>query len=142
MHRLSSAHQSREKTTGSRSRDNSPRHHRNISEDVEVYCRIRHVNGIVESSDYTESEDSENYDSNKIAACSVVNPKTVALSTVDRRNNKIENITHYAFTQAFSSSVGQKTIFDNVCRPQVDRLLQGGNGLLFAYFWGLRNLGV
>ena len=101
-------------------------------DEVEVYCRIRHVNGIIESSSDTENED-PTIDSTKIAACKTIDPKTIALTTIDKRNNKIENVTHYSFTQAFSSQIGQKAVFNNVAKPNVDRLIDGGNALLFAY---------
>ena len=122
-----------------RSRENSPtvRNKTNPDNAVEVYCRIRHVNGIIESSSDEASDitadQNNNFDDQRIAACKTLDSKTVSLNTIDKRNNLIEQTTHYTFTKAFSSSVNQQTIFDNVCRPQVDRLISGQNALLFAY---------
>ena len=123
-----------------RSRENSPtvrNNKTNPDNAVEVYCRIRHVNGIIETSSDEASDitadQNNNFDDQRIAACKTLDSKTVSLNTIDKRNNLIEQTTHYTFTKAFSSSVNQQTIFDNVCRPQVDRLISGQNALLFAY---------
>ena len=79
-----------------KSRDNSPSSggFHKTGDEVEVYCRIRHVDGIV-TSDSSDSE-SEQIDSNRLAACKAVDQKTVALSTIDKRNNKVETTTHYS----------------------------------------------
>lgn len=131
-----------------RSRDNSPRRRNENSqssdrETVTVFCRIRQVSGGKDhkshkNEEYTIESTSQESDTeveetdNNYSVCKIVDPKTVQLTTIDKRKD-CEVDARYTFTQAFSPSVGQKPIFDTTARPLVDRLIEGGNGLLFAY---------
>ena len=54
-------------------------------------------------------------------------------SVTDKRKDNLENDTNYKFTRAFDPASSQKEIFDTTSRPLVDRLVEGGDGLLFAY---------
>lgn len=126
------------------SRDVSPRRQRNANSDsssretVSVFCRIRHVSGLrnedlIEDSSQSEDETTTTTTSaDDVSVCRVVDSKTVNLTTIDRRKD-VEVNAQYTFTQAFSPQIGQRAIFDTTARPLVDRLIEGGNGLLFAY---------
>lgn len=126
-----------------RSRDNSPRRRNENSssekETVTVFCRIRHVSGVkqaknnnndqeytIESSSQDSETETEETDNN-YSVCKIVDPKTVQLTTIDKRKD-CEVDARYTFTQAFSPAIGQKPIFDTGRFSQCQ--LWGGNYVL------------
>ena len=50
-----------------------------------------------------------------------------------------ERETKFTFSRVFPTSTTQRQIFDGVCAPLLESLMNGGQGLLFAY--GMTNAG-
>ena len=64
----------------------------------------------------------------------------VATAPTDSHSFKMrERETKFTFSQVYPTSTTQEQIFNSVSQPLVDTLLNGGQGLLFAY--GMTNAG-
>jgi len=117
------------------SRNHSPSRKK---DSVSVFCRIRHVSGVTDGHQdhgdgYSSSESEISQEKDNKIACKLIDQQTVCLTLTDKRKDNLENDTNYKFTRAFDPSSTQKEIFDITSRPLVDRLVEGGDGLLFAY---------
>lgn len=88
-----------------------------VKDPIEVYCRIRPLDDELEQ-----------------LCIKAKDENTVVLFPPDVSQNArtIKEI-HYSFKHVFDDSTTQKELFDHVCLPLVQDLLQGSNGLLFTY---------
>lgn len=90
-----------------------------VSEPIEVYCRIRPMS-----------------DKNEMSCIQKLSKTTVKMSTPDTATNFRENCCkefQYTFSHVFDVDTCQKSVFDHVALPIVDGLIHGRNGLLFTY---------
>ncbi|CAL8109141.1 unnamed protein product [Orchesella dallaii] len=89
------------------------------SDPVEVYCRIKPLEGDGDDSCIRILDDS---------TLALIPPETSAAWKLGNAKEQ-----HYTFQRVFGSDASQKVIFDSIALPLVKDFLQGKNALLFAY---------
>lgn len=73
---------------------------------------------------------------NDVSCMTIVSPQSIQVSPPDTSANYRAGSAKdviYSFQRVFEESVGQKELFDTVGLPLVKSLVEGRNGLLFAY---------
>lgn len=92
---------------------------RDVSEPIQVYCRIRPMSN-----------------KNEMTCIQKLSQTTVKISTPESAVNFRENCcreTQHTFSHVFDEDSCQKSVFNHVALPIIDGLLHGRNGLLFTY---------
>lgn len=88
-----------------------------VTDPVQVYCRIRPINNLTESS-----------------CVEVVSSKTVNIRPPEMATNyKTSRDMQYTFQHVFGAHSTQREVYDRVAQPLVEGLIKGKNGLLFTY---------